>query len=200
MTASSSGFATANGALLTVATRWPARAYEKLGAVAIAILTVQLICFNSSSSTKTQPASVVNKFALPPAARRISSVPQPISLATCITASSSPTSPSSSSVTQTSFMPSVSSIRASSSLIMCPFARSFFPPARKMVQQRILPVACLTSMVCAFIRLVIPSKFCQVCYKLYTGQVRNPGKNLTKSFFLMRNSGLNRIGIQIRRG
>lgn len=83
----------------------------------MAMLATQLICFSSSSSTKTQHGSVVNKFALPPGAGRISSVPQPISLATCITGSSSPTSPSSNSVTQTCLMPSVSSIRASSSLI-----------------------------------------------------------------------------------
>src|ERR1700679_3472208 len=117
----------------------------------MAILAVQLICFKSSSSTKTQHGSVVNKFALPPAARRISSAPQPISLATCMTASSSPTSPSSSSVTQTSFMPSASSIRASSSLITWPLASNFLPPARNIVQQRTLPVDSITSMVFAFI-------------------------------------------------
>ncbi len=151
------------------------------------MLTVQLICFNSSSSTNTQLDSVANRLALPPAARRISSVPQPISLATCITASSSPTSPSSSSVTQTSFMPSVSSMRASSSLIIWPLASNFLPPARKIVQQRILPVACLTSMVCAFIRLAIPPRFCQVWFKLYTAQVRNPGKNSHPKSFFMKN-------------
>ncbi len=49
--------------------------------VAITIFAVQLICFKSSSSTKTQQGSVVKRFALPPAASRISSEPQPISLA-----------------------------------------------------------------------------------------------------------------------
>src|SRR5580698_2928077 len=144
----------------------------------MAMLAVQLICFSNSSSTKRQLPSVVNKLALPPAARRISSAPQPISLATCMTASSSPTSPSSSSVTQTSFIPSVSSIRASSSLITWPLASNFLPPARNIVQQSILPVDCLTSMVCAFIDRWPSGSLAKYVYKLYTGVVRKPEKNL----------------------
>ncbi len=134
----------------------PAFAYEKFSVVAIATLAVQLICFKSSSSTSVQQGSVVIRFARPPAARRISNDPQPISVATSITASSSPISPSSSSVTQTSRMPSVWSIRASSSLIRCPFASSFLPPTRNIVQQRILPVACVTSIVNARIPAYLP--------------------------------------------
>src|SRR5216684_3764213 len=72
-----------------------------------------------------------------------------MSVATVQTASSSPTSPSSSSVTHTFSMPSDSRMRISSSLITCPFARSFFPPDRKTVQQRILPFELLTSTVFA---------------------------------------------------
>src|SRR5256885_7758545 len=72
-----------------------------------------------------------------------------MSVATVQTASSSPTSPSSSSVTHTFSMPSDSRMRISSSLITCPFARSFFPPDRNTVQQRILPFELLTSTVCA---------------------------------------------------
>src|SRR6266853_1512130 len=112
----------------------------------IATLAVQLICFKSSSSTSVQQGSVVIRFALPPAARRISSEPQPISVATSITASSSPISPSSSAVTHTSPMPSVCSIWASSSLMRWPLASSFLPPNRNIVQNRILPAACFTSM------------------------------------------------------
>ncbi len=50
---------------------------------------VQLICRSNSSSISTQQSSVANRFARPPAARRISSDPQPISDATAMTASSS---------------------------------------------------------------------------------------------------------------
>src|SRR5215467_11279997 len=112
-------------------------------------LEVQLICLSSSSSTRTQQFSVASRFARPPAAKRISKLPQPISPATEQTASSSPTSPSSNSVTQMVSMPSDSRTRTSSSLIMWPLASSFFPPGRKTVQQRTLPVEDFTSTVCA---------------------------------------------------
>src|SRR5216684_2985288 len=72
-----------------------------------------------------------------------------MSVATVQTASSSPTSPSSSSVTQTFSMPSDSRTRISSSLMTCPLAMSFFPPGRNTVQQRILPFELLTSTVFA---------------------------------------------------
>src|SRR5271157_1867579 len=110
---------------------------------------VQLICLSSSSSTSTQQFSVANRFARPPAARRISKLPQPISLATWQTASSSPISPSSSSVTQMLSMPSDSRTRTSSSLITWPLASSFFPPGRNTVQHRTRPVEDFTSTVSA---------------------------------------------------
>src|ERR1051325_11246925 len=112
-------------------------------------LAVQLICFSNSSSTSTQQFSVASRLALPPAASRISKLPQPISLATAQTASSSPTSPSSNSATQMLSIPSDSSTRTSSSLITWPLASSFFPPGRKTVQQRTRPVEDFTSTVCA---------------------------------------------------
>src|SRR5438270_13627402 len=112
-------------------------------------LDVQLICLSSSSSTRTQQFSVATRLARPPAASRISKLPQPISLATAQTASSSPTSPSSSSVTQMDSMPSDSRTRTSSSLMICPLASSFLPPGRNTVQQRTLPVEDFTSTVCA---------------------------------------------------
>jgi hypothetical protein len=65
--ASSCGCATANGALFTLATRWPLRAKLKLGLVAITTLAVQLIWRNNSSSTRMQQSSVANKLARPPA-------------------------------------------------------------------------------------------------------------------------------------
>src|SRR5690348_3162763 len=112
-------------------------------------LDVQLICLRSSSSTNTQQFSVAIRLARPPAARRISKLPHPISLATAQTASSSPISPSSSSVTQIVSIPSDSRTRMSSSLITWPLASNFFPPGRNTVQQRILPVEDFTSTVCA---------------------------------------------------
>src|SRR5207302_10673554 len=112
-------------------------------------LAGQLICLSSSSSTSTQQFSVARRFALPPAARRISKLPQPISLATAQTASSYPISPSSSSVTQMVSMPSDSNTRMSSSLMTCPFANNFLPPGLNTVQQSIRPVELLTSTVCA---------------------------------------------------
>src|ERR1035437_4836692 len=112
-------------------------------------LAGQLICLSSSSSTSTQQFSVARRLARPPAARRISKLPQPISLATAQTASSSPISPSSSSVTQMVSMPSDSNTRLSSSLMTWPLAKSFFPPGRNTVQQRIRPVEDFTSTVCA---------------------------------------------------
>src|SRR5579862_5850441 len=110
-------------------------------------LAGQLICFSSSSSTKTQHFSVASRLARPPAARRISKLPQPISLATAQTASSSPISPSSSSVTQIVSIPSDSRTLISSSLIVWPLASSFFPPERKTVQQSTLPLDAFTSTV-----------------------------------------------------
>src|ERR1035441_4064853 len=115
----------------------------------ITTLAVQLICLSSSSSTSTQQFSVASRLARPPAARRISKLPHPISLATAQTASSSPISPSSNSVTQMFSIPSDSRTRTSSSLITWPFASSFFPPGRKTVQQRTRPVEHFTSTVCA---------------------------------------------------
>src|SRR5579883_2671666 len=76
--------------------------------------------------------------------------PQASSRETCETASSSPTSPSSSSVTGTSDNPSSSSIRTSSALRMWPFARSFFPPERKRLVHRTRPADCLMSIVRSF--------------------------------------------------
>src|SRR5581483_2775164 len=108
-------------------------------------------CFINSSSTRTQHFSVARRFARPPAANRISKLPQPISLATAQTASSSPISPSSSSVTQMVSMPSDSRTLMSSSLITCPLASNFFPPGRNTVQQSIRPLEDLTSTVCALI-------------------------------------------------
>src|ERR1035438_7741709 len=116
------------------------------------VLAVQLICLSNSSSTSTQQFSVASRLARPPAARRISKLPQPISLATWQTASSSPTSPSSSSVTQMESIPSDSNTRTSSSLMTCPLASSFFPPGRKTVQQRTRPVEDFTSTVCALMQ------------------------------------------------
>jgi len=55
---SSSDCATANGALLTVAILCPALQKLKFWAVAMTMLAVQLICFRSSSSTRTQQSSV----------------------------------------------------------------------------------------------------------------------------------------------
>src|ERR1019366_1385969 len=121
----------------------------KFKAVAMTTLAGQLICLSSSSSTSTQQFSVARRLARPPAARRISKLPQPISLATAQTASSSPISPSSSSVTQMVSMPSDSNTRMSSSLMTWPLAKSFFPPGRNTVQQRIRPVEDFTSTVCA---------------------------------------------------
>src|SRR5450755_1191541 len=140
---------TANGALFTVAIRCPGMAKLKLSAVAMTTLAAQLICFSRSSSTSTQHFSVASRLARPPAASRISKLPQPISLATAQTASSSPTSPSSSSVTQMDSMPSDSSTRMSSSLITCPFASNFLPPGRKTVQQSTRPFDDFTSTVWA---------------------------------------------------
>src|ERR1035438_3816621 len=113
------------------------------------VLAVQLICLSSSSSTSTQQFSVANRLARPPAARRISKLPQPISLATWQTASSSPISPASNSVTQMLSMPSDSRTRTSSSLITWPLASSFFPPGRNTVQHRTRPVEDFTSTVSA---------------------------------------------------
>lgn len=152
MTASSCVCDTAKGALFTVAIRCPGIAKLKFSAVAITTLAVQLICFSSSSSTNTQHFSVAIRLARPPAARRISRLPQPISLATPQTASSSPTSPSSNSVTQMVFMPSDSRTRISSSLIIWPLARSFLPPGRNTVQHKTLPVEDFTSTVCALMK------------------------------------------------
>src|SRR6185295_4925761 len=160
ITASSWDCDTAKGVLFTVAMRWPERANVKLGTVAITTLEMQLICFSSSSSTSTQQSSVANKLARPPAASRISRQPQPISWAALLTASSSPTSPSSSSVTQTCPSPSVSSNLTSSSFRTCPLPNNFRPLGRKIVQQRILPADSRISTVCAF--MVPPEAFAYI--------------------------------------
>src|ERR1035438_5531340 len=135
----------------------------KLRAVAMTTLAAQLICFSNSSSTSTQHFSVACKLARPPAAKRISKLPQPISLATAQTASSSPTSPSSSSVTQMDAMPSDSRTRMSSSLITWPFASNFFPPGRKTVQHSTRPFDDFTSTVWA---RMFPSLQVLRCYGL----------------------------------
>src|ERR1035437_4186153 len=131
-------------------------------------LEVQLICFRSSSSTSTQQFSVASRLARPPASRRISKGPHPISLATAQTASPSPISPSSRPVTQMLSLPSDASTRMSSSLITWPFASSFFPPGRKTVQHRIRPVEDFTSTVCALMLTSqeVGSKYqdLRVCY------------------------------------
>src|SRR2546430_10448862 len=114
-------------------------------------LAGQLISFSSSSSTRTQQFSVATRLARPPAVTRISKLPHPISLATAQTASSSPISPSSSSVTQMDSIPSDSRTRISSSLMTWPLASNFLPPGRNTVQHRIRPEEDFTSTVCAFI-------------------------------------------------
>jgi len=89
------------------------RAKLKFGLVAMTTLEVQLIC----SAVRHPPYAAVfcgEEVARPPAASRISRQPQPISAAAWHTASSSPISPASSSVTQTWPRPSVSNSRTSS--------------------------------------------------------------------------------------
>ena len=54
--------------------------------VAMTMLAVQLISLSNSSSMRTLQSSVANRLARPPAASRISRQPQPISVATAITA------------------------------------------------------------------------------------------------------------------
>ena len=101
ITASSCDWATAKGALFTVAMRWPVRAQTEIrsGGDDDAGHAVDL----PQQFVVDQHAAVFGgkELARPPAASRISRHPHPISCAAWLTASSSPTSPSSSSVTQT---------------------------------------------------------------------------------------------------
>src|SRR5436190_17175006 len=80
-------------------------------------------------------------------------------------------------------MPSDSRMRISSSLITWPLARSFFPPERKTVQHRILPVELLTSTVFALMAphrqvelIALPRLFRRV--RLYKERVGTHAKTL----------------------